>query len=510
MLLSQKIQESGSKFKRANQWLQIVFGACLALPLTLGCEQKPIPSNDVVEEEVEAPDPLVVLMIGEPNLGQRVSRQWSARRDGKLTIIDQTVEEFEANEFAFPSDVDVVIYPPAMMGELVSRDRVRALPNDFLVSDEYNKNGLLRHFRVSVVRHRNESWAVPLGGPNFAMLTNRKLFETISPPETWRQMDRTLKKIAAAVAEDSSDSKFQAKVDMPLAKGWAIQTFLARVAPAICFRGKLSTVFDRSTMNPLITEPPFVDALKQLTAIASERSSELDPAAVFELANRGRSSIAFSWPALGFNFVDRNADLVDGELDSGTDDEIVDTLSSQDVLKIQSLPGIEKWYDQKSGTWFERDSGDNIRVDLVGFSGLVASVSSASANERSAWGFLMWLPDKSISKLTMVESPVAGPFRASHLGDMGRWTGEDVSENVAFEYADVITNNHDRSMTLMFPRIPGYSQYVATLDEAVRSAILGQQSPEDALATAAKKWDEITNTIGRDQQIGDLRKESGL
>ena len=37
----------------------------------------------------------------------------------------------------------------------------------------------------------------------------------------------------------------------------------------------------------------------------------------------------------------------------------------------------------------------------------------------------------------MVESPLVGPFRASHLGDMIRWTGESISEDIAFEFGDL-------------------------------------------------------------------------
>ena len=103
-----------------------------------------------------------------------------------------------------------------------------------------------------------------------------------------------------------------------------------------------------------------------------------------------------------------------------------------------------------------------------------------------------------------------GPFRASHLGDMSRWTGELVSEDIAFEYGDVIAANHERSSTLMFPRIPGYARYLDSLDKAVRSAILGQQSPEEALSAAAETWDEISNEIGRDRQAANLRKASGI
>lgn len=510
MPLFEFLQNVNLQFRPSTRWRPIVFGLCLALTSAIGCESKPARNDELVESQIDTPDPLNVLVVGDPELGQRVARQWSARRDGKLTIVNQTLSDFEASGFLLPEGVDVVVYPPSMMGELVLHERLRVIPSEFLASDDYNKNGLLRHFRTSVCRYRNESWAVPLGSPNFAMLTNRKLFEEISPPQRWDQMDRTLLKVAAAIDADSKNGVLEPRVDMALSKGWAAQTFLARVAPSICYRGKLSTVLDRSTLNPLINQPPFVEALEQLTKIASRRSSELDPAALFELAITGRSAIALTWPALGFSADMETENSDDAKPGSVLEEDSAVSESSQDTVMITSLPGTERWFDQKAATWIMRSKEDDLRVDLVGFSGLVASVSSTSLNERSAWDFLQWMPSEAISKLTMVESPLVGPFRASHLGDMARWTGEAISENVAYEYADVISANHERSLTLMFPRITGHSRYVDALDSAVRSAVLGEKTPEEALNAAAKKWDEITNEIGRDRQTSNLRKETAL
>ncbi len=110
----------------------------------------------------------------------------------------------------------------------------------------------------------------------------------------------------------------------------------------------------------------------------------------------------------------------------------------------------------------------------------------------------------------MVESPSVGPFRASHLGDVSRWTGDAISLDVADEFADVVAANHQRSLTLMFPRIPGSRKYLDSLDKAVRQAVAGDQTAEDALKTAAREWDEITDSLGRQTQIRALRKETGL
>eukprot|EP01048_Picozoa_sp_COSAG05_P030661 COSAG05_NODE_10775_length_547_cov_0.910714_1_plen_104_part_00 len=88
---------------------------------------------------------------------------------------------------------------------------------------------------------------------------------------------------------------------MPLAERWAAWTFLARAAPSVCNRGKLSTVFDRENIQPLINLPPFVEALEQLKSIASQRSRDLDPAGVFRLMQKGESAIALSWPSVAFD-----------------------------------------------------------------------------------------------------------------------------------------------------------------------------------------------------------------
>ena len=477
--------------------LKRFFGLLLILAFLLsavtGCKNNIESSDDEQVDVVYAPNPLKVLVVGEAQLGPRIARQWSARRDGKLTIVDKTLEEFVESEFAVDPSFDILIYPPSILGELVDRNHVRKVAKFVWTSDELNKNELLRHFRTSIVRHLNQEWAVPLGSPNFAMFCNRELFEKmdVAPPKTWDELDRRIKNITESLGEDS-ESGLIAKVDMPLAKGWAVHSFLARVAPSIRNRGKISTVFDRSSMNPLITDVPFVEALNQLKSIASKRSLELDPAATYALALSEKSSIAFTWPSRIF------------EVDVETDDEG----SGIDPVMIRPLPGMLKWYDNANQAWNKRGDEDDGRVDLIGFDGLVASVSDATDNDATAWEFLQWLPSKTVSLLTLVDSPSVGPFRASHLGDASRWTGENISVDLADDYADIVADNHERTLVMMFPRIPGSRAYLDSLDEAVRDCIADKLSAEEALKAAAKRWDEITDSLDRKKQIEMLRDES--
>ena len=310
--------------------------AMLLCVLTTGCTKSNSDTNEKDESasvEFVAPDPLTLLVVGDDQLGPRIQRQWAARRDGEITVVDSSVEDFLSSEFEIPVDVDVMIYPPSMLGDLVSMERLLEIPRDIWNSDEVNKSALLKHYRTLVVRHDDRNWAVPLGSPCFSMICNRQLFESaeLAPPAMWDKMERCFGKLKETLADDK-ESKLRPELDLPLARGWAGHTFLARAAPEIALRGRLSVVFDRQTMKPLVTLPPFVESLRQIKALASKRSLELDPKQVYQLAAAGESAIAITWPSIGFE--DSTVDLPDEQ-----------ELDENPIPIFASLPGSSRWFD---------------------------------------------------------------------------------------------------------------------------------------------------------------------
>ena len=267
--------------------------------------------------------------------------------------------------------------------------------------------------------------------------------------------------------------------------------FFARAAPLIRNRGKLSTVFDRQTMKPLISEPPFVRALEDLRRLAADQSQlDLTPADIYSHILEGQVAIGMSWP--GKHAKDENSP------------------DATAPVGVVAVPGSEQWFDSQNQNWNLRPAEDSMHVDLIGFSGIVASVSRDSRNAEWAFRFLEWLSSKSISLITAAGSTRSGPFRASHLGDPTRWTGSGVTDEGARQYADLIRNCNKQTVVLMFPRIPGREEYLDVLDRNVRECLLGKLEPAAALSLVAGQWEEITEKIGRPGQIIQLRKDAGL
>jgi len=282
----------------------------VSLPLGLlsltGCPEASIEQPEQNTLTIATPDPLKLLVVGNTEIGARLVRQWKAHQEGKLSIENQTRAEWIEAGFQISDGTDLVIYPTLLLGELAEAKKIAKLEYAVWNSDEVDKDSWLSHYRRTLTRYGNEPYAVPLGNPHFAMLYNWAKFRSLgqqasvdssnesSPenltssaelalPETWEQLEEAL-------------TELDAKLDLPLAEGWAGHAFVSQIASNVRTRGNFSYLFDRSNMEPLIEQEPFLQALGQLKRLATKRSLKLNPSDVFQLAASGEAVAAMSWP----------------------------------------------------------------------------------------------------------------------------------------------------------------------------------------------------------------------
>jgi multiple sugar transport system substrate-binding protein len=466
------------------------------LLLLTGCPKPatPISRGGDDLEKTSVPDTLTVLLIDDDLIGTAIARHWSAESGGTLELSNLTSLELRETDFAIPQDVDVVIYPCGLIGELESRKLLVPFSRKIWQSEEYKKDELLRIYRNFTPKHRNETWGVPLGGPVFTLVFSQSVASDLVAsdidPGASLDWDRLRELVDKRRAQP--DSNFQFK--MPLANGWAVQVFLARSASLIRSRGRLSTVFERGTMQPLINSKPFVLALNDIKTLMGRDNTqlELNPAELFREIARGQTSLGLTWPT---------PPSIDAE--GGLD-------GPQTELYFASLPGSDQWYEHKSDRWIQRSPMEATHYDLIGFAGMLGSVTTYSRNTDDAFEFLAWLGNKSTPLKTLIYSPNSGPFRASHLGNLSLWCDDSISDDSARRYAEVIDAMNQRDIVFMFPRIPHRQEYLNVMDDNVRGFLSGAGTAEDCLEQTAKQWNEITDRLGREKMIAELSKESGL
>ncbi len=463
-------------------------------------------ATDDSPETVQAsvPDPLTVHLIGPTELAAKMKRQWAARRDGQLTIVTSSPDELRADALQTDSAADVLIYPPGLLPDLVLSDRLLPVPESVWESDVVKRRDLLKHSRQSAVQYRDQVWALPLASPQWMLVYRADWLQQagVAVPKTWAEFQTATERLRAADLPIPADDR----VAVPLAKGWAAHLFLARCAASIRQQGKLSTLFDRSTMKPLIDQPPFVEALESLQALFGrlsdtqpETKAELtprEPREIYQRIAQGKCAMAITWPQ-------------PLELDP---DSIDDATAAQ--IAVAPLPGSGRWYDLLVGKWNERSADAVNEVAYTGFSGLVGSVLTDSRRTSTAFDLLAWLTSKSISSLVLTGDQQSGPFRRSHLASPAKWAGPLLSPDAADAYAASITAAHGGDLVLVFPRLPGYADYVDSLDAALIDHLVKNKSASgsasETLQLVARKWEFITDKIGREAQTANLRNVSGL
>ena len=436
---------------KSHRWLVLAMGLALGLFTFTACAPEEQLADEATAEATIKLEPVSVLFVDSENVASEIKRQWLARRDGELSFEEISSEQFLQDIDGAIKQHDAIVYPCPMLGELATNGSILEIPKSVWKENEFSKR-LLRNSRTINVGYKKRKWAMPLGNPHLCLMYRSDVLQALKarPPESWAEffaIAETLRNTEEL--KDGNGNPLPLEVDMPASEGWAATSLFAVAAARVRNRGKLATVFERESVRPLINEAPFVDALNQVKSVFSSHPQQRSPAEIAVRMFGGETAMAIGWPSATFF-----------ETDSEDPNENV---------QIISLPGASRWYDFEKKQWNDREEA--LAVDLLGFSGRNISVLTSTDNPNNAFEFSSWLSEKQISLIAMSRFSESGPLHTSHLGDVFRWTGEQVNQDAGDNFADLIAESQDRKVYFLFPRIPGNSNYIRSLDDAVRQCL---------------------------------------
>ena len=458
-------------FKSSVGWL-----FCgLLLSAFAACNPSAKPSTEQPVKKVQEKT-LTAVIVDDVGLGEAVTRRWASEGNGSLKVINLTEDEFRAAKFVLQPEVDVVVFTNRLFGDLIAQDQLLEIDES---ADRLgiNRENILAHYRENLTRYGNQILALPIGAPQMALFYRADLLPE-KPPQTWAELTEFLPQGEGEIAGFLE----------PLSGPWAAHSLLARVAPAIRFRGRISTVFDLETMKPLITSEPFVRALAEMVEQHRKLQTKefLSPKDVFQRLVSGKAKMAITWP--------QPSDAEPPKLD----------------ISVTRLLTTAEWYDNAQEKWVKREENMQRNIDYLGSDGRLIGVAKNTLKANEAIAFATWLASDQVSLKMMPESTASGPFRLSHLASVGLWTKGSIPDSTVDLYSDLIRQVHEGEMCLTFPRVSQQAEYLDALANAVRAAIEGRLSPSDALSEAARNWQTITSSVGLEKQKEILRRTEGL
>lgn len=439
--------------------------------------------------EPVAPARLRVLVVDDPDLAAVIARQIASVTAHQMEVVPSTSDEL-AVRLDRPPSADLIVFPTPWLGTLAQRRWIAPVPASVLDDPEFSwKQDVLPVVRQHETRWGNDVYALPLGSAHFHLLYRGDLFErhAVQVPRTWGELSEAAQLLQAAV-----DDPVQWSVVEPLAAGWAGKTLLARAAPYARQRSRYSTLFDFQTMEPLIDQPPFVRALEELVALHqahAEQALSWTVDTCRQMLYDGRCAVALAWPAAW----------------SAEQEQLTTTVP----FGVASCPGSAQWYNSRTASWEARQDDDQ-RVPLLSVAGRLVAVGRRTEQAQAAWGLAVTLTGERLAGAISARSRDTAPARAQQLAAIGLWLPQPTPGGLAQQYAGVLETFQHHNSYLHSLRLPGFGQYQAALDDAVRQALLGERTAADALGEAAERWRQITRAMGLPSQTGAYQMSLGL
>jgi hypothetical protein len=155
------------------------------------------------------------------------------------------------------------------------------------------------------------------------------------------------------------------------------------------------------------------------------------------------------------------------------------------------------------------DADPTSQIPVLGFDDRLIAVSAKSRNAATAFKLLAWLASADISSQLASTGDHLLPARRS-LASSSKWYGSNVSAAERTSIATNLTDLLSSQRELIVPRIPGIDDYMTALNEAVNSVLNDNVSPHEALTKASARWEEITDSRGRDAQRQAYLKHLGI
>jgi ABC-type glycerol-3-phosphate transport system substrate-binding protein len=270
-------------------------------------------------------------------------------------------------------------------------------------------------------------------------------------------------------------AEFPGQVAEPTAEGWAGVSYLWRLASVL----SATWLFDRDTLEPLLTQPEYIDVLRQMVATNKQGpNSPLTPGEIFRGVSSGQLVAGIGFPQVGNNLAD-------------SDDE--STLVGN--VQVSGLPIAESGVANADGEILTRTG----RVVFAPQT-LVGSLAASCRQTAAANQFLKWLEGGEGSE----------PLYRSIPGLQHPTTSSSIDEAAGGNYHPWLRSAWQNPNVMPPLNLVGGDRYLAVLDSQIRECLAGKQTAEEGCAAISKSWSELHTEYGVKKQKRSWQQAIGL
>jgi multiple sugar transport system substrate-binding protein len=443
---------------------------------------------------------------------ERRAPDFEALTGAKINFIkvpyNELYQKFLTNVATGENSFDAVVFAPLWSVDFIVPGYLEDLTPRVEADPDIAWEDVALFFRHFSATYAGKIYTIPLDGDYHMVYYRTDLLEEagLEPPETWDDY------IHIAATLHGQDMNGDGTPDFGECTGKARSNlayfmFLSIAASFLQSQGTSQGIFfDPDTMEPLAKTEAFKAALE----IYNETTQYAPPDALNHNLNdsrtlfiTGRCALTIDWGDIGTLAIDPNESLV------------------QDKVGAVVLPGSRQVLDPASGKLVACDettcpyavNGVN-HAPFAAFGGWAGAIN-ASADEKvkeAAYAFLSYMCQPAQSNVD-VTLGITGfnPYRRSQFLSRQLWVEAGMSPQAATNYLGAIEASLSSPNMALDLRIPQNQRYLQTvLDLVLNQYAVGELSAEEAMQQIYDGWEEISEELGREEQLEAYRNSLGV
>ena len=405
------------------------------------------------------------------------------------------------------NSVDVAVFAPQWMVDYIAGGYLEDLTPRVDADPNIQQDDVGAFFRDFSEKYNGKVYMITLDGDFHMMYYRKDLLEEagLEVPTTWDEY------LAVAKALHGKDMNGDGTPDFGSCIGkkrnaqsyWFVTDVVGSMTQS---KGtSQGAFFNTADMTPLVDNEAFrkaLDFLKASTEYGPPDELNLDVSDTRPLFASGRCALNLDWGDVGTISIDPENSKVIGKWGAAI------------------MPGSKQVLDWDSGKLVDCDANtcpyaiDGVNhAPFAAFGGWGGGINAAADDKvkDAAYAFLSYMtqPAQSNQDVTI---GITGfnPYRTSQLSFSDLWKDAGMSEAEAENYLGAINASMSSPNMILDLRIPQNQRYQqVVLDEAISRFLAGEIDADATVAAVANGWEELTDEIGRDEQLEIYRATIG-
>ncbi len=467
------------------------------------------PIREVVSEGEFAGIELTFMGLNNQNLHNFLFRgflkPWEAYTGARINWIDLAQADYNARlqqSIATGTvDFDIIEMGAPFEGDVLGRGMASVMPD--WVRNVIDMDDYVSYLQAPVGTWDGRTYRVSIDGDchTFAYRTDYFGEGSVTGrdvPATWQEINQISRELRGK-ADPLTGLDAHGYLD-PL-KGWGGFGFYFlenRAAAYAKHPNDPAWLFDPDTMKPRVNNPAWVQAIEDVFELIEADAYPADQ------INADPGTTAFQ------QFLAGTGSMLMWWGDVGSNARTSDTSVVGDVVGFGINPASDRVYNASTGEW-ENTMNEAPNMAYIGWGVYVmATVDGDAKRQKAAWSAAAHLGGKDLSLWASAYPSGFQPYRNSHF-NYDEW--EEAGYDRAFieDYLGSNADSYNHPNAAIEPRIPGIFQYYSVAEDELAKGFAGQygsaQETADAIAAA---WENITDQIGRQQQIALYKASLGM